>query len=303
MVDYSKWDHIDLSDDDSDLHPNIDRDSWLRWKKQSKELKKKEEEERRKIEDEERAAKAKLAEEVKAKLKIAKDEEEKKRLEEEAKKAEERVKELQRKREKEEEFLRKHPQWDDDNICREGFSKTIVNSSTKKEEEEEKKLEEKLKALSEEEKKRLEEEEEKKMNEYVREMEIKAHKFVACNTFEEYKDVLFQHPEIVSPQTHEYLLLHSSDCIKKGNDNHGRRYLRAAAIISYCVELGKQGVMIFFKRMMDPNPTYRNEFEKDQEAYWQRCKEKILELQEQRQKRKEQGLPEDEEEDTSDKVD
>ena len=30
--DYSKWDNIELSDDESDLHPNIDRDSWFRMK-------------------------------------------------------------------------------------------------------------------------------------------------------------------------------------------------------------------------------------------------------------------------------
>lgn len=30
--DYSKWDKIELSDDESDLHPNIDKDSWFRLK-------------------------------------------------------------------------------------------------------------------------------------------------------------------------------------------------------------------------------------------------------------------------------
>lgn len=30
--DYSKWDNIELSDDESDLHPNIDKDSWFRMK-------------------------------------------------------------------------------------------------------------------------------------------------------------------------------------------------------------------------------------------------------------------------------
>jgi cell division cycle protein 37 len=29
---YSKWDNIELSDDESDLHPNIDKDSWFRLK-------------------------------------------------------------------------------------------------------------------------------------------------------------------------------------------------------------------------------------------------------------------------------
>ena len=30
--DYSKWDNIELSDDEEDLHPNIDKDSWFRMK-------------------------------------------------------------------------------------------------------------------------------------------------------------------------------------------------------------------------------------------------------------------------------
>ncbi len=34
--DYSKWDKIELSDDEEDLHPNIDKDSWFRWKHQAR---------------------------------------------------------------------------------------------------------------------------------------------------------------------------------------------------------------------------------------------------------------------------
>lgn len=32
IFNYSKWDKIELSDDESDLHPNIDKDSWFRLK-------------------------------------------------------------------------------------------------------------------------------------------------------------------------------------------------------------------------------------------------------------------------------
>lgn len=32
IFNYSKWDNIELSDDESDLHPNIDKDSWFRMK-------------------------------------------------------------------------------------------------------------------------------------------------------------------------------------------------------------------------------------------------------------------------------
>ncbi|KII62401.1 Hsp90 co-chaperone Cdc37 [Thelohanellus kitauei] len=32
MVDYSKWDHIEVSDDEDDTHPNIDTPSLFRWR-------------------------------------------------------------------------------------------------------------------------------------------------------------------------------------------------------------------------------------------------------------------------------
>eukprot|EP00608_Synchroma_pusillum_P002092 CAMPEP_0198434832 /NCGR_PEP_ID=MMETSP1452-20131203/34832_1 /TAXON_ID=1181717 /ORGANISM="Synchroma pusillum, Strain CCMP3072" /LENGTH=179 /DNA_ID=CAMNT_0044155351 /DNA_START=55 /DNA_END=590 /DNA_ORIENTATION=+ len=49
--DYSRWDNIELSDDESDLHPNIDKDSWFRMKHRARL-------EREAKEDEEKAAMA-----------------------------------------------------------------------------------------------------------------------------------------------------------------------------------------------------------------------------------------------------
>eukprot|EP00434_Breviolum_minutum_P025460 symbB.v1.2.022496.t1/scaffold1998.1/size93005/4 len=34
--DYSKWDNIELSDDEEDVHPNIDKASWFRYKHQNR---------------------------------------------------------------------------------------------------------------------------------------------------------------------------------------------------------------------------------------------------------------------------
>ena len=34
--DYSKWDKIELSDDEEDCHPNIDKESWFRMKHRSR---------------------------------------------------------------------------------------------------------------------------------------------------------------------------------------------------------------------------------------------------------------------------
>lgn len=34
MVDYSVWDHIEVSDDEDETHPNIDTASLFRWRHQ-----------------------------------------------------------------------------------------------------------------------------------------------------------------------------------------------------------------------------------------------------------------------------
>jgi hypothetical protein len=52
-VDYSKWDHIELSDDEDDVHPNIDKESWFRMKHRSRvEREETEEKDKKKILDE-----------------------------------------------------------------------------------------------------------------------------------------------------------------------------------------------------------------------------------------------------------
>ena len=58
---YSKWDNIELSDDESDLHPNIDKDSWFRMKHRNRlEREASEDEEIKKIEELDRDDKARL---------------------------------------------------------------------------------------------------------------------------------------------------------------------------------------------------------------------------------------------------
>ena len=49
-TDYSKWDNIELSDDEDDVHPNIERESWFRMKHRARvEREDKEEEDKTKI--------------------------------------------------------------------------------------------------------------------------------------------------------------------------------------------------------------------------------------------------------------
>jgi len=46
--DYSKWDNIELSDDEEDVHPNIDKASWFRYKHQNR-VERDEDEERKQV--------------------------------------------------------------------------------------------------------------------------------------------------------------------------------------------------------------------------------------------------------------
>ena len=36
MVDYKKWDHIEVSDDEDDTHPNIDTPSLFKWRHEAR---------------------------------------------------------------------------------------------------------------------------------------------------------------------------------------------------------------------------------------------------------------------------
>jgi len=320
LVDYSKWDHIEVSDDEGeDCHPNIDKNSWIKWKKEAKERKKQIEEEERKKAEQDHLKRVDTIKEVETQIKEKEGQENqekevqalKKQLEDLRKKDEEYL----AKKKKEEEFNKKHPVWDEKSICRDSYSKTIINKpvdpleelkkevpksketapketaetapkeapkETKKENAangsfKEKTNETEEKEMTEEEKRKAEEEQ-ALVDEYVKQMEIKAHKFAAAKDYDQYFDAIKQHPEIICTETHQYLLLHTSDFIKNGHDEISKRYLKAACIVNYCLELGGDGVSLFFARMRDPNPRWRMEFEKDHISYWHRIREKLDEM-------------------------
>lgn len=68
--DYSKWDNIELSDDESDLHPNIDKESWFRLKHRTRvEREEQEEQEKKNLTEANRLAAVRL-EEIDAQLKL-----------------------------------------------------------------------------------------------------------------------------------------------------------------------------------------------------------------------------------------
>ncbi len=136
---YSKWDNIELSDDEDDLHPNIDKESWFRMKHRSRiEREEREDVEVKQIEkinteDANRcaiiAAKLKAIEKYKEKGSEAGDEEDDAEFDdEEALKMEfAELKSNTAMRMQRVDEIKERRKWNIDNICTTTEEKTIVN--------------------------------------------------------------------------------------------------------------------------------------------------------------------------------
>lgn len=130
--DYSKWDNIELSDDEDDVHPNIDRESWFRMKHRSRvEREEREEEDKKKILKEMSASDLRIKEITKLLDSMANGEDSDDELEdEEGLKAElDALKAANKARQDKLDQYEKNKKWNADNMCHVVEERTIVNAS------------------------------------------------------------------------------------------------------------------------------------------------------------------------------
>jgi cell division cycle protein 37 len=129
--DYSKWDNIELSDDEDDLHPNIDKESWFRLKHRTRlEREEKEDNEVKeysKMDTEDGARKKVLQSRIK-KLEANDGEDEDAEFEDiDALKGElQEIEEKMALREKRVNEINERRKWNIDNICKVSEERTIV---------------------------------------------------------------------------------------------------------------------------------------------------------------------------------
>jgi cell division cycle protein 37 len=129
--DYSKWDNIELSDDESDLHPNIDKDSWFRLKHRTR-LEREEKEDQEIIEyEKQNEIDNKRINVVRARLKGVNDADaDEDAAYEDTSALEVELAELEKQiggRNKRIAEIREKRKWNIDNICKVKEEKTIVN--------------------------------------------------------------------------------------------------------------------------------------------------------------------------------
>lgn len=266
MVDYSKWNNIDLSDDDSDCHPNIEKNTWLRMKKDTKLRKAEEAAALAMREDAEHEADRKRAAEIEEKLRA----EDSESLRQEHAKLVSKMNAHIAKRAKQAEMEKKYPKWDEASICRDGFSKTIVNkpasqttttttassssssattTTTATPSPAPFVPSKKVVAPVVTEPSRIGKAAlTGRSQEQIVALENKAHYFAKLHSFEDMYQYIGLNRDIINPDVQTYLLLYCSDNLKRGQDTASKRYLRASCVVQYCKDLGPDGIALFFAR-------------------------------------------------------
>lgn len=113
--DYSKWDHIELSDDEEDLHPNIDKDSWFKMKHRNR-VEKEEEQDKDRASLEKDLKKKK--EELAAYGGYGQGHKKAQTLKSDVKKIEDKL-----------EYMERHKVWHADNMCKTTEDRVIISES------------------------------------------------------------------------------------------------------------------------------------------------------------------------------
>lgn len=132
--DYSKWDKIELSDDESDLHPNIDKDSWFRLKHRTRlEREEREDLEVKELEEKNKQDQARIniiQARLKAASSVSADDEDNDAQYEDLDALQIELNELQAQitqRTTRINEIRENRKWNIDNICKVKDEKTVVN--------------------------------------------------------------------------------------------------------------------------------------------------------------------------------
>ncbi|XP_072420527.1 hsp90 co-chaperone Cdc37 [Chiloscyllium punctatum] len=242
MVDYSVWDHIEVSDDEDDTHPNIDTASLFRWRHQARiermEEAQKEREEyekacgdcKRKLSECQKKLKdLQLLETDDAKKEIEKLQAEVKQLKKEEKEWDKKGASLKKKE--------KAMPWNVDTLSKEGFSKSVINITP-----ESSKVE-------------TEEDKEKKHKTFVEKYEKQIKHFGMLSRWDDSQKYLSDHPHLVCEETANYLVIWCIDLEVEEKHALMEQVAHQTIVMQFILELAKS-------LKVDPRACFRQFFTK-----------------------------------------
>jgi len=269
MVDYSKWNKIEVSDDEDDTHPNIDTPSLFKWRHEAR-LQREEEmrAKKAKVEEEKRKIEAKLRE---VKERVEKEEKEgatdlsalKSSLSEVEKKAQE----VQRKKSELEKEVSSQP-WNVDTLSSDGFSKTIVNTQSKRDNKE-----------------MTDEEREVKMKEFVKKNEKEIKEYGMMQKFDDSKKFLMDgRTYLACEETANYLVIWCINLEMEEKRELMEHVAHQCICMQYLLELAKQldtdpraCISSFFTKIQVADEEYKNAFYEELRAFKERIKKRAAE--------------------------
>ncbi|CAF4920423.1 unnamed protein product [Pieris macdunnoughi] len=268
MVDYSKWKDIEISDDEDETHPNIDTPSLFRWRHQAR-VERMEERKREKQEHEQRKAEN-LRKVSETKKKIAEAAPNSSDLESLKKALAEFEKEEKAILKKEDELKKKEKTtpWNVDTISEPGFTKTVINTKATRSKEEN----------------LTEEEKEARMKKFIDENEKLLKKFGMLRKYDDSKQFLQQHSQLVCEETANYLVIWCINLEMEEKHDLMAHVAHQTICMQYILELSKQldvdprgCVGSFFTRIQVAEKTYKDTFDDECEQFKARIKKRAAE--------------------------
>lgn len=263
-IDYSVWDHIEVSDDEDDTHPNIDTPSLFRWRHQARvermeEFQKKGGDINKGLSD----CRRKLAETQKklkdlslsttddAKAELSKAQAEEKKLKKEERDWEKKVDEHNREE-------KKMP-WNVDTLSKEGFSKSIVNVKSEIEE--------------------TEEEKEQKHKTFVEKYEKQIKHFGMLRRWDDSQKYLSDNPHLVCEETANYLVIMCIDLEVEEKHALMEQVAHQTIVMQFILELAKslkvdpRGCFRqFFAKIKTADQQYQDAFNDELESFKDRVR-------------------------------
>uniref|UniRef100_A0A672M9A3 Hsp90 co-chaperone Cdc37 n=2 Tax=Sinocyclocheilus grahami TaxID=75366 RepID=A0A672M9A3_SINGR len=288
-IDYSVWDHIEVSDDEDEIHPNIDTPSLFRWRHQARvermevfmkkgeELEKSLMESRRKLAEAQRRVQELVsASTPEAKADLAKAQEEEKQLKKQERSWEKKLQEHR--------IEEKKMPWNVDTLSKEGFSKSVVNVKPEKEEE-------------------TEEEKEEKHKTFVEKYEKQIKHFGMLRRWDDSQKYLSDYPHLVCEETANYLVIMCIDLEVEEKHALMEQVAHQTIVMQFILELSKslkvdpRGCFRqFFAKIKTADQQYQDAFNDELESFKERVRgrakiriEKALKEYEEEERQKRMG--------------
>lgn len=264
-IDYSVWDHIEVSDDEDDTHPNIDTPSLFRWRHQARvermeDFQKKGEDLSKTLSD----CRRKLSEATKkvkelsisgtddAKAELSKAQAEEKKLKKEEREWEKKVDDFNRDE-------KKMP-WNVDTLSKDGFSKSIVNVKPETAEE-------------------TEEEKEQKHKTFVEKYEKQIKHFGMLRRWDDSQKYLSDNPHLVCEETANYLVIMCIDLEVEEKHALMEQVAHQTIVMQFILELAKslkvdpRGCFRqFFAKIKTADQQYQEAFNDELESFKERVR-------------------------------